>query len=322
MPRWWRAPGGAAAPGRRSSCWERTASRCRSTPAAPGSSSCPPPNNLRSRADATPAPRRLTVPVVGTDIFASPYPGSSVFPGGREDDLRPPVQRPVLLPARLDRDRRLVAVGLQRPLVHQLKRTALPMGPLRGKPVVHVPVDHVEPLAADLDAALREADVAQQPLQLTAVELGADLAAVARPDQQALPDRAVGRADPTTVTSPVGSCSTPNEVPRTTSTPRLLSSPTICEASTRTLSCRSSSRRQQPSWLRTKVVISRTNRLGCGSENRVTIAQSSSTRARSELSRRASPHCRSHRSKASTPPGRSAPAMASAARATAASSLR
>src|SRR6266542_2199055 len=417
MPRWWRAPGGAAAPGRRSSCWERTASRCRSTPAAPGSSSCPPPSNLRSRADATPAPRRLTVPVVGTDIFASPYPGSSVFPGGREDDLRPPVQRPVLLPARLDRDRRLVAVGLQRPLVHQLKRTALPMGPLRGKPVVHVPVDHVEPLAADLDAALREADVAQQPLQLTgveagpsplqtrsqaceqlalpapalieipnherlratfnqaadlydrarpgyppalfddlaelagvgpgcrvleigpgtgqatvplaergchivAVELGADLAAVARPDQQALPDRAVGRADPTTVTSPVGSCSTPNEVPRTTSTPRLLSSPTICEASTRTLSCRSSSRRQQPSWLRTKVVISRTNRLGCGSENRVTIAQSSSTRARSELSRRASPHCRSHRSKASTPPGRSAPAMASAARATAASSLR
>src|SRR6266540_665322 len=140
MPRWWRAPGGAAAPGRRSSCWERTASRCRSTPAAPGSSSCPPPSNLRSRADATPAPRRLTVPVVGTDIFASPYPGSSVFPGGREDDLRPPVQRPVLLPARLDRDRRLVAVDL------------------------------VEPLAADLDAALREADVAQQPLQLTGVE--------------------------------------------------------------------------------------------------------------------------------------------------------
>src|SRR6266496_5699255 len=44
------------------------------------------------------------------------------------------------------------------------------MGPLRGKPVVHVPVDHVEPLAADLDAALREADVAQQPLQLTGVE--------------------------------------------------------------------------------------------------------------------------------------------------------
>src|SRR6266508_3341490 len=172
MPRWWRAPGGAAAPGRRSSCWERTASRCRATPAAPGSSSCPPPSNLRSRADATPAPRRLTVPVVGTDIFASPYPGSSVFPGGREDDLRPPVQRPVLLPARLDRDRRLVAVGLQRPLVHQLKRTALPMGPLRGKPVVHVPVDHVEPLAADLDAALREADVAQQPLQLTGVEAG------------------------------------------------------------------------------------------------------------------------------------------------------
>src|SRR6266508_717087 len=156
MPRWWRAPGGAAAPGRRSSCWERTASRCRATPAAPGSSSCPPPSNLRSRADATPAPRRLTVPVVGTDIFASPYPGSSVFPGGREDDLRPPVQRPVLLPARLDRDRRLVAVGLQRPLVHQLKRTALPMGPLRGKPVVHVPV----------------ADVAQQPLQLTGVEAG------------------------------------------------------------------------------------------------------------------------------------------------------
>src|SRR6266511_3561732 len=249
------------------------------------------------------------------------------------------------------------------------------MGPLRGKPVVHVPVDHVEPLAADLDAALREADVAQQPLQLTGVEaepsplltrsqacaqlalpppalieipnherlratfnqaadlydrarpgyppaLFDDLAAVARPEQQARPDRAVGRADPTTVTSPGGSCSTPNEVPRTTSTPRLLSSPTICEASTRTLSCRSSSRRQQPSWLRTKVVISRTNRLGCGSENRVTIAQSSSTRARSELSRRASPHCRSHRSKASTPPGRSAPAMASAARATAASSLR
>src|SRR6266542_2675824 len=194
MPRWWRAPGGAAAPGRRSSCWERTASRCRSTPAAPGSSSCPPPSNLRSRADATPAPRRLTVPVVGTDIFASPYPGSSVFPGGREDDLRPPVQRPVLLPARLDRDRRLVAVGLQRPLVHQLKRTALPMGPLRGKPVVHVPVDHVEPLAADLYAALREADVAQQPLQLTGVEAGpSPLGAGDRPRDRA-GHRAAGRA--------------------------------------------------------------------------------------------------------------------------------
>ena len=73
-----------------------------------------------------------------------------------------------------------------------------------------------------------------------------------------------------------------------------------------TLSCRSSSRRHDPSWLRTNTAICLTKRAGEGIENSVMIAHFSPTRPRFGASCRATPHSRSQMSTASTPPGRRA----------------
>jgi hypothetical protein len=74
-----------------------------------------------------------------------------------------------------------------------------------------------------------------------------------------------------------------------TCTPSAANSAGTAAVSMSTLWWVSSSRRQEPSLARTKVVIWRTNRLGAGSEKRVMIAQSSWTRAAGGASRRASP---------------------------------
>jgi hypothetical protein len=82
---------------------------------------------------------------------------------------------------------------------------------------------------------------------------------------------------PITVRSPIGSCSPPNDDPTVATTPCSFRRAGMRLVSIITLSCRSSSRRQDPSSFRTNVVICRTNRSGEGADVRVTMAQSSPT---------------------------------------------
>src|SRR6266545_4738205 len=241
------------------------------------------------------------------------------------------------------------------------------MGPLRGKPVVHVPVDHVEPLAADLDAALREADVAQQPLQLTGVEAEPSplLTRSQACEQLALPtpalieipnherlratfNQAADLYDRARPGYPPALFDDLAELAGVGPGCRVLEIGPGTGQATVPLAERGchvvAAASEQPHDLRgvdedvvVPLVVAAPAAVLVADEGRDLANESVGLRQREPRDDRPvvfnpcqvgavtaglTPHCRSHRSKASTPPGRSAPAMASAARATAASSLR